>query len=224
MDEKRGCLLGTLLAKLESIKIPIGRRARLSLLATLIILTPFVLCCGALILLPSSPQATEAEPVPTLTPTAPPPTATPRPTDTPQPTATPRPTNTPQPTATPRPTNTPEATATPRPTNTPQPTATPRPTDTPQPPTAAPPTATSEPAAEPPPPTAPPPRDYVAEGVWRCPSDISGAAYVGSAGSDKFHYPHCTHAQRIADHNRLCFANREAASAYGYVPCGGCKP
>jgi hypothetical protein len=28
----------------------------------------------------------------------------------------------------------------------------------------------------------------------------------------------------IADHNRLCFGSRDAAVAYGYVPCGGCKP
>ena len=63
-----------------------------------------------------------------LTLVAPPPTPTPRPTNTPQPTATP--TNTPRPTATPTATNTPLPTATPTATSTPPPTNTPLPTPT----------------------------------------------------------------------------------------------
>ena len=48
--------------------------------------------------------------------------------------------------------------------------------------------------------------------------------YVGSARSDKFHYPDCPHAQNIASHNLIRFESREEAEAAGYVPCGTCRP
>jgi len=97
----------------------------------------------------------------------------------------------------------------------PQPTQPPAPADTPVPPTEAP-----QPTAPP----APPAGDYLAPGVWRCPNSVEGAAYVGSAESDKFHYISCRHAENIEPGNRICFASREAAVNYGYVPCGVCKP
>ena len=37
-------------------------------------------------------------------------------------------------------------------------------------------------------------------------------------------YIGCQHANKISAENRICFASREAAVNYGYVPCGGCKP
>jgi hypothetical protein len=64
----------------------------------------------------------------------------------------------------------------------------------------------------------------VADGVWRCPGSTEGAAYVGSAKSDKFHYIDCQWAQRINDENRLCFVDRSAALAYAYVACRVCNP
>jgi hypothetical protein len=97
----------------------------------------------------------------------------------------------------------------------PQPTEPPAPTDMPVPPTEAP-----QPTASP----APPAGDYLAAGVWRCSNSVEGATYVGSAQSDKFHYISCHHAEKIDPGNRICFASREAAVNYGYVPCGVCKP
>ena len=148
------------------------------------------------------------------------------PTYTPTPTITATP-NPPTATAT---TNPPTATATASP-----PTATSNPptaTATSNPPTATatpnPPTATTAPPTQPPAPTkAPtiaPVRNYVGTGVWRCPTDTTGAAYVGSAGQDKFHKLSCPSAGQIADHNRLCFESRDAAVAFNYIPCGRCRP
>ncbi len=100
---------------------------------------------------------------------------------------------------------------------TPRPTAMPA-TVTPQaPPTTAPPTAAPTLA-----PTVPGPE--LAPGVWACPDATAGAVYVGSAKSDKFHFPGCRHARQIAQHNRICFISRAAAVNYGYQPCGGCNP
>ncbi len=135
----------------------------------------------------------------TSTPTEPPATNTPMPTDTPIP-----------------------------PTNTAAPTAMPA-SDTPMPaPTAVPATATAPPPAAPtaPPPTAGPPPGValVAAGVWKCPAGAEGARYVGSSESDKFHNPYCAHAKKIEDEYRLCFLDKPSAIAYGYVACGVCRP
>jgi hypothetical protein len=64
----------------------------------------------------------------------------------------------------------------------------------------------------------------VASGVWRCPAGAQGARYVGSITSRKYHVPECGWARRIAPENRLCFADRGAARAFGYLPCGICEP
>ena len=126
------------------------------------------------------------------------------------PTLTPTRAPSPTPTYTRTPTQTAVPTATP--TDTPLPTQAPSPTSTPRPPTAT------------PWPGVPARAEALAEGVWRCPGGIEGAAYVGSAQSNKFHNPHCQWAEKIKSENRLCFASREAALAYGYVPCKVCKP
>ncbi len=111
----------------------------------------------------------------------------------------------------------------------------PTPTPTSLPPTTLPPTLAPTPrptrvpataTPQTPPPTAPPtiPGPELAPGVWDCPDATAGAAYVGSAKSDKFHFPGCRHARQIAPHNRICFVSRAAAVNYGYQPCGGCNP
>ncbi len=71
-----------------------------------------------------------------------------------------------------------------------------------------------------------PPRgsEVLAVGVWQCPGSTDGAVYAGSKESDKFHYLSCSWAKEIKDENRICFGNRGAAVAYGYFPCGVCKP
>jgi micrococcal nuclease len=50
------------------------------------------------------------------------------------------------------------------------------------------------------------------------------ARYIGNANSRKFHRPDCEWAARIAPHNRVEFATREAAIGAGYVPCKVCRP
>jgi hypothetical protein len=137
--------------------------------------------------------------------------STPTPASTSTPTPTSPPTNTPNPTNTPKPTYTPEATATSTSVPTPVPTNTLAPANTPEP------TNTSQ--AE-----APPGSEILADGVWRCPNNTDGAAYVGSDQSDKFHYISCRWAEKIKDENRICFASKSAAIAYRYVACGTCKP
>jgi len=117
----------------------------------------------------------------------------------------------------------------PAPTNTPMPTDTAASTPLPATNTPAPaPTATSPPPAAPtsPPPTAGPPPGValVAAGVWKCPVNTTGARYVGSSESDKFHVPSCAHAKKIEDEYRLCFVDKPSAIAYGYGACGVCRP
>lgn len=131
---------------------------------------------------------------------------------TPSPIPTLTPTRAPSPTPTYTRTPTQTAVPTSTPTDTPPPTQVPSPTSTPRPPTAT------------PWPGVPAGAEALAEGVWRCPGSIEGAAYVGSAQSNKFHKPHCQWAEKIKSENRLCFASREATLAYGYVPCKVCKP
>lgn len=168
-------------------------------------------------ILPTYTPTPSSTPIPTHTPmptkTS---TFTPSPTLTPSPTSPPTATNTPGPSPTPTftssPTSTPTPTRPPTTTNTPSPSPTPLPTNTPIPPT-------NTPRAGP-----PPGSEILADGVWRCPSSTDGAAYVGSAESDKFHYLGCRWAEKIKDENRICFASRNAAIDYGYVPCGVCNP
>ena len=50
------------------------------------------------------------------------------------------------------------------------------------------------------------------------------ATYVGSANSDKFHDPSCSHAKRIKEGNRVTFSSREDALNSGYSPCNVCHP
>ena len=50
------------------------------------------------------------------------------------------------------------------------------------------------------------------------------AAYVGSAQSDKYHYPSCTSAKKINASNLVEFTSKQDANNNGYVPCGRCKP
>lgn len=125
------------------------------------------------------------------------------------PTSTPRPSATFRPTRTPAPTRTATATWTASPTRTARPTSTTAPTVTPSP------TLSYGPPAG---------VATVAPDVWRCPSSLQGALLVGSAESDKFHWPSCISAQQIEAANRLCFTDRKAALAYGYTPCGRCNP
>ncbi len=48
--------------------------------------------------------------------------------------------------------------------------------------------------------------------------------YVGSEESDKYHYPTCRYAEKIAEGNKIWFNSEEEAATAGYLPCGVCKP
>ncbi len=52
----------------------------------------------------------------------------------------------------------------------------------------------------------------------------SDGPFVGSAKSDKYHYPSCSAAQRIKSSNLVTFSSSEEARASGYVPCQICHP
>ncbi len=49
-------------------------------------------------------------------------------------------------------------------------------------------------------------------------------AYVGSAAANKYHYPDCKWAQKIAPSNLICFSSPADARSRGYIPCRVCKP
>lgn len=57
------------------------------------------------------------------------------------------------------------------------------------------------------------------------PTDNSTShAYIGNAGSKKFHLPDCASVESIKEDNRVEFSSRAQAIAEGYKPCGRCKP
>ena len=49
-------------------------------------------------------------------------------------------------------------------------------------------------------------------------------AYVGNSSTMKFHVAGCPDEKKIAAENRVALADRAAAVAQGYSPCGHCKP
>ena len=48
--------------------------------------------------------------------------------------------------------------------------------------------------------------------------------YVGSAKSNKYHYPSCEWALKIHPENLVAFKSAKAALDAGYVPCKVCRP
>lgn len=48
--------------------------------------------------------------------------------------------------------------------------------------------------------------------------------YVGSARSNKYHYPWCRWAKKINPENLVSFSSPEDARRQGYVPCKVCHP
>lgn len=61
-------------------------------------------------------------------------------------------------------------------------------------------------------------------GVWKCPDELTGAAYAGSKKSKVFHHLSCPSVNDIKASNRICYANRAAAVKYGKRPCKRCNP
>ena len=57
-----------------------------------------------------------------------------------------------------------------------------------------------------------------------CLSFASDYKYVGSAKSDKYHYPWCEWALKIKSENLVTFTSAKEALAAGYVPCKVCRP
>jgi micrococcal nuclease len=52
----------------------------------------------------------------------------------------------------------------------------------------------------------------------------SSGTFVGSAKSNKYHYPSCSAAKKIKSSNLVTFSSSADARASGYVPCGICHP
>jgi hypothetical protein len=52
----------------------------------------------------------------------------------------------------------------------------------------------------------------------------SPVKYVGSATSNKYHYPDCKWARKIAPGRLVTFKSAEEAKGEGYIPCPACKP
>jgi micrococcal nuclease len=48
--------------------------------------------------------------------------------------------------------------------------------------------------------------------------------YVGSARSNKYHYPNCEWALKIKPENLITFKSAKEALEAGYVPCKVCTP
>jgi len=48
--------------------------------------------------------------------------------------------------------------------------------------------------------------------------------YVGSAKSNKYHYPTCKWALKIKSENLVTFKSAKEALARGYKPCKVCEP
>lgn len=53
---------------------------------------------------------------------------------------------------------------------------------------------------------------------------VRDETYVGSAQSNKFHYPGCRMAKKINEGNLITFSSREEAVNAGYIPCKVCHP
>ncbi len=48
--------------------------------------------------------------------------------------------------------------------------------------------------------------------------------YIGSAKSNKYHYPNCEWAKKIKSENLVTFKSAKEAKEAGYIPCKVCKP
>jgi methylphosphotriester-DNA--protein-cysteine methyltransferase len=57
-----------------------------------------------------------------------------------------------------------------------------------------------------------------------CLSLAADYKYVGSAKSNKYHYPDCKWALKIKSENLVTFKSAKEALAAGYIPCKVCKP
>ncbi len=55
-------------------------------------------------------------------------------------------------------------------------------------------------------------------------TDKKEVVYVGSANSNKYHYPWCQWAKKISPHNLVTFTSVSDAKNKGYVPCKVCNP
>jgi methylphosphotriester-DNA--protein-cysteine methyltransferase len=57
-----------------------------------------------------------------------------------------------------------------------------------------------------------------------CLSIAADYKYVGSAKSNKYHYPTCEWAQKINPENLVKFKSAKEAQEAGYIPCKVCRP
>ena len=66
---------------------------------------------------------------------------------------------------------------------------------------------------------------YVSDELAPVVTEKSGRDYVLNTNTNKFHYPSCSHADRIKAHNRQDYCGtREEVISWGYSPCAVCMP
>jgi len=53
-------------------------------------------------------------------------------------------------------------------------------------------------------------------------SDKTEGVYVASKNSNKYHFPDCSGAKRIAERNKIWFSSKEEAESIGYTPAANC--
>ncbi|MBN1235991.1 MAG: thermonuclease family protein [Methanotrichaceae archaeon] len=58
----------------------------------------------------------------------------------------------------------------------------------------------------------------------QCEMSSEPAIFVGSAKSNKYHYPECCWAKKISPKNEVWFLSSMDAKSKGYVPCAVCHP
>lgn len=66
------------------------------------------------------------------------------------------------------------------------------------------------------------PADWWAKAIEKPQGDVK--KFVGSAKSNKYHYPDCRWAKKISPENEVWFTSSEDARSRGYMPCGVCHP
>ncbi len=66
-------------------------------------------------------------------------------------------------------------------------------------------------------------------GLWAEATEVNpvaggNGAFVASSNSNKYHFPECSWAKKIAPSKQIWFKSRSEAALAGYEPCGTCSP
>ena len=67
-------------------------------------------------------------------------------------------------------------------------------------------------------------KKVLANGVWTCPLNTSGAKFVGSLQAKDYHKLDCSSVEKIAVQDRVCFVDEQTALKFGHQPAEDCLP